>query len=204
MREEGLGILPWSDGARELRGRLALLRAEIGEPWPAVDDDSLLAAAEMWLGPAAAALASGGRRFDVGRLNMLAALRALLPWPEAARLDELAPERLEVPSGSHVRLSYTGDDGEPLPRPVLAVRVQECFGWAGTPRVAGGRVPVLIHLLSPARRPVAVTDDLASFWEQGYPQVRAELRGRYPKHAWPEDPWSAPATRGTGRRRPQG
>lgn len=204
VREEGLGILPWSDGARELRGRLALLRAGIGEPWPAVDDDSLLAAAEMWLGPAAAALASGGRRFDVGRLDMLAALRALLPWPEAARLDELAPERLEVPSGSHVRLSYTGDDGEPLPRPVLAVRVQECFGWAGTPRVAGGRVPVLIHLLSPARRPVAVTDDLASFWEQGYPQVRAELRGRYPKHAWPEDPWSAPATRGTGRRRPQG
>ena len=204
VREEGLGILPWSDEARELRGRLALLRAEIGEPWPAVDDDSLLAAAEMWLGPAAAALASGGRRFDVGRLDMLAALRGLLPWPEAARLDELAPERLEVPSGSHVRLSYTGDDGEPLPRPVLAVRVQECFGWAGTPRVAGGRVPVLIHLLSPARRPVAVTDDLASFWEQGYPQVRAELRGRYPKHAWPEDPWSAPATRGTGRRRPQG
>ena len=204
VREEGLGILPWSDEARELRGRLALLRAEIGEPWPAVDDDSLLAAAEMWLGPAAAALASGGRRFDVGRLDMLAALRGLLPWPEAARLDELAPERLEVPSSSHVRLSYTGDDGEPLPRPVLAVRVQECFGWAGTPRVAGGRVPVLIHLLSPARRPVAVTDDLASFWEQGYPQVRAELRGRYPKHAWPEDPWSAPATRGTGRRRPQG
>ncbi|WP_159717228.1 ATP-dependent RNA helicase [Actinomyces marmotae] len=203
VRGEGLGILPWGEEARELRGRLALLRAEIGEPWPAMDDESLVGAAEMWLGPAVQALMAGGRRFDLGRLDTLAALRALLPWPEAARLDELAPERLEVPSGSRVRLSYTGDDGEPLPRPVLAVRVQECFGWASTPLVAGGRVPVLIHLLSPARRTVAVTDDLASFWAQGYPQVRAELRGRYPKHAWPEDPWSAPATRGTGRRRPR-
>ncbi|WP_366180583.1 ATP-dependent helicase C-terminal domain-containing protein [Actinomyces timonensis] len=203
VREEGLGILPWSDEARELRGRLALLRAEIGEPWPAMDDESLVGAAEMWLVPAVRTLVAGGRRFDLGRLDTLSALRALLPWPEAAQLDELTPERLEVPSGSHARLSYTGDDGEPLPRPVLAVRVQECFGWASTPRVAGRRVPVLIHLLSPARRPVAVTDDLASFWAQGYPQVRAELRGRYPKHAWPEDPWSAPATRGTGRRRPR-
>ncbi|GGO94715.1 ATP-dependent RNA helicase [Actinomyces gaoshouyii] len=201
VREEGLGILPWSDGARELRGRLALLSTEIGEPWPAMDDESLVDAAETWLGPAVQALMAGGGRFVLRRLDTLAALRSLLPWPEAARLDELAPERLEVPSGSHVRLAYTGDDGESLPRPVLAVRVQECFGWASTPRVAGGRVPVLIHLLSPARRPVAVTDDLASFWAQGYPQVRAELRGRYPKHAWPEDPWSAPATRGTGRRR---
>ncbi|BAW94098.1 ATP-dependent helicase HrpB [Actinomyces sp. Chiba101] len=204
VREEGPGILPWSDEARELRGRLALLRTEIGEPWPEVDDESLVGAAETWLGPAVRALAVDGRRFDLGRLDMVAALRALLPWPEAARFDELAPERLDVPSGSRVRLAYTGDDGEPLARPVLAVRVQECFGWAGTPRVAGGRVPVLIHLLSPARRPVAVTDDLASFWRQGYPRVRAELRGRYPKHAWPEDPWSAPATRGTGRRRPRG
>ena len=106
-----------------------------------------------------------------------------------------------MPSGSHVRLSYAQPDGEALERPVLAVRVQECFGWEATPRVVDGQVGVLLHLLSPARRPVAVTDDLASFWEQGYPQVRAELRGRYPKHAWPEDPWNAPAVRGTGRRR---
>ena len=146
---------------------------------------------------------------------MAQALRALLPWPQAVRLDELVPERLEVPSGSQVRVDYTaavggatgpvGSAGSAeagqVGRPVLAVRVQECFGWAATPRIVEGRVAVLLHLLSPARRPVAVTDDLASFWEQGYPQVRAEMRGRYPKHAWPEDPWNAPATRGTGRRR---
>ena len=149
---------------------------------------------------------------------MAQALRALLPWPQAARLDELVPERIEVPSGSQVRVDYTGalggaagaagsmgsagsTEARQVGRPVLAVRVQECFGWAATPRIVEGRVAVLLHLLSPARRPVAVTDDLASFWEQGYPQVRAEMRGRYPKHAWPEDPWNAPATRGTGRRR---
>ena len=106
-----------------------------------------------------------------------------------------------MPSGSRVRVSYVGERGEALGRPVLAVRVQECFGWADTPRVAGGRVPVLIHLLSPARRPVAVTDDLRSFWAGPYRQVRAELRGRYPRHAWPEDPWTTTATRGTRRRR---
>ena len=154
---------------------------------------------------------SGGRRFSLERLDVAQALRALLPWPQAARLDELVPERLEVPSGSQVPVDYTAAVGGAGPvdpaeagrvgRPVLAVRVQECFGWAATPRIVEGRVAVLLHLLSPARRPVAVTDDLASFWEQGYPQVRAEMRGRYPKHAWPEDPWNAPATRGTGRRR---
>jgi ATP-dependent helicase HrpB len=116
----------------------------------------------------------------------------LLPWPEASRLDELAPESLKVPSGTRVRIDYpdVNDDG----RPVVAVKLQECFGWAATPRLADGNVPVLFHLLSPARRPLAVTDDLASFWSGPYAQVRAEMRGRYPKHPWPEDPWSAPAT----------
>ena len=208
VREAGdLSLLTWSDDAHELRARLALLHAHLGGPWPAVDDLTLAERADAWLGPAVAALARSapsGRGFDLARLDVATALRALLPWPAAARFDELVPERIEVPSGSHVRLAYAGDGGSPLERPVLAVRVQECFGWAETPRVADGRVGVLLHLLSPARRPVAVTDDLASFWAHGYAQVRSELRGRYPRHSWPEDPWNAPAVRGTGRRRREG
>ena len=228
--DAGLGVLPWDEEALGLRARLALLHEHLGEPWPDMSDAALAERAEEWLAPAVTNLAgqaggsggssrsgesasgSGGRRFSLERLDVAQALRALLPWPQAARLDELVPERLEVPSGSQVRVDYTGALGGAagsagsaeagqVGRPVLAVRVQECFGWAATPRIVEGRVAVLLHLLSPARRPVAVTDDLASFWEQGYPQVRAEMRGRYPKHAWPEDPWNAPATRGTGRRR---
>ena len=204
VAEQGLGILPWSARARQLRGRLDLLHRTLGAPWPDVSPEALTEQAGQWLAPAVTSLAASARRPDLSRLDVTAALRTLLPWPEASRLDELAPERLQVPSGSQVPLSYAQDDGgagTPLERPVLAVRVQECFGWDATPRVVGGRVAVLIHLLSPARRPVAVTDDLASFWAQGYVQVRAELRGRYPRHAWPQDPWTAPATRGTGRRR---
>ncbi|MDO4900469.1 ATP-dependent RNA helicase [Actinomyces sp.] len=200
-RAEGIGALPWR-GAAVLRARLALLHRTLGEPWPDVGEAALLERAPQWLVPGVEALAAtSGGRFDLGRLDVTACLRSLLPWPEAARLDELAPERLEVPSGSQVRVDYLDEQGEALERPVLAVRVQECFGWADTPRIADGRVGVVIHLLSPARRPVAITDDLRSFWRQGYPQVRSDMRGRYPKHAWPEDPWTAPATRGTGRRR---
>ena len=228
--DAGLGVLPWDEEALGLRARLALLHEHLGEPWPDMSDAALAERAEEWLAPAVTRLAgqaggsggpgrsgesasgSGSRRFSLERLDVAQALRALLPWPQAARLDDLVPERIEVPSGSQVRVDYTGALGGAAGsagsaeagragRPVLAVRVQECFGWAATPRIVEGRVAVLLHLLSPARRPVAVTDDLASFWEQGYPQVRAEMRGRYPKHAWPEDPWNAPATRGTGRRR---
>lgn len=198
-RAEGLGLLPWGE-ASGLRARLALLHRELGEPWPAMDDDALLERAGLWLAPAVEALAARTGQLDLERLDVGAALRALLPWPEAAGLGELAPERIEVPSGSRIRVSYVDEQGEPRQRPVLAVRVQECFGWADTPRVAGGRVPVLIHLLSPARRPVAVTDDLRSFWAGPYRQVRAELRGRYPRHAWPEDPWATTASRGAKRR----
>ena len=234
--DAGLAVLPWDEEALGLRARLALLHEHLGEPWPDMSDAALAERAEEWLAPAVTSLAgqaggsggssrsgesasgSGSRRFSLERLDVAQALRALLPWPQAVRLDELVPERIEVPSGSQVRVDYTGVLGGAAGaagsvgsvgsaeagragRPVLAVRVQECFGWAATPRIVEGRVAVLLHLLSPARRPVAVTDDLASFWEQGYPQVRAEMRGRYPKHAWPEDPWNAPATRGTGRRR---
>lgn len=190
LRQEGLGALPWTDAARALRERMAFLHRALGDPWPDVSDDALAASVETWLGPELARIR--GTR-DLARVDVLTALRRLLPWPEAGRLDELAPERLTVPSGSSVRVDYGPE------QPVLAVRLQETFGWADTPRLADGRVPVLVHLLSPARRPVAVTADLASFWVQGYPQVRAELRGRYPKHAWPEDPWSTPPLRGTRR-----
>ncbi|MDN4161568.1 ATP-dependent helicase HrpB [Nocardioides abyssi] len=193
LRQEGLAVLPWTDAARSLRERVAFLHRTLGEPWPDLSDEALTAGVETWLGPELARVR--GTR-DLARVDVLVGLRRLLPWPEAGRLDELAPERLAVPSGSSVRVDYSGEHGE---QPVLAVRLQETFGWAATPRVADGRVPVLLHLLSPARRPVAVTADLASFWENAYPQVRAELRGRYPKHAWPEDPWTAPPTRGTGR-----
>jgi ATP-dependent helicase HrpB len=117
------------------------------------------------------------------------ALSRLLPWPAAGRFEELAPDRLPVPSGSRIRLDYSADE------PVLPVKVQEAFGWTDTPTIADGRVPVLLHLLSPAGRPVAVTRDLASFWRNGYQQARAELRGRYPKHAWPADPTTATPTR---------
>lgn len=126
---------------------------------------------------------------------MASALRRLLPWPAAAHLDELVPESVVVPTGSHIRLEYP-EVGSDL-APVLAVKLQECFGWTTGPTVCDGRVRVVLHLLSPARRPLAVTDDLASFWVNAYPQVRAENRGRYIKHPWPEDPLTAPPQRGT-------
>ena len=191
LRTDGLGLLRWTDTARSLRERVGFLHTVLGEPWPETTDEALLARLPEWLDTGSV---RGAR--DLARLEVAQGLRGLLPWPEAGRLDELAPERLEVPSGSTHRLDYTDASGQP----VLAVKLQECFGWAATPRVADGRVPVLLHLLSPAGRPLAVTADLASFWEQGYPGVRAEMRGRYPKHPWPEDPWTAPATRRTNRR----
>jgi ATP-dependent helicase HrpB len=158
-----------------------------------VDDEALLAEARQWLGPE---LTNARRRTDLERIDVATALRRLLPWPQAAGLDELAPERLAVPSGSRIRVDYTDPAA-----PVLAVPVQEAFGWQSAPTIAGGRITVLLHLLSPAGRPVAVTSDLPSFWRTGYPQVRAQLRGRYPRHAWPEDPTTAPATRRAGQPR---
>ena len=189
VREEGLGVLRWDADARTLRERLAFCYAVFGSPWPAMDDATLLDRADEWIGPD---LANARRRADLARIGAGAALRRLLPWPEATRLDELAPERLAVPSGSRIRVDYT----DPV-APVLAVKVQEAFGWAKAPTLGGGRVPVRLHLLSPAGRPVAVTSDLASFWQTGYPQVRAELRGRYPRHPWPDDPTVATPTKRT-------
>jgi ATP-dependent helicase HrpB len=145
---------------------------------------------DEWLGPELEALSGGAAARSI---DLAHPLRRLMPWPAAANLDSLAPEWLEVPSGSRIRIDYP-DVSDGSARPVVAVKLQECFGWAETPRLLAGRVPVLFHLLSPARRPLAVTDDLTSFWSGPYAQVRAEMRGRYPKHPWPEDPWSATAT----------
>jgi ATP-dependent helicase HrpB len=187
LRAEGLGLLRWTDSARRLRDRIATLHRALGEPWPDVSDAALLADPGRWW----SGLLSGARsRADLAKADAGDVLRAVLGWREAAQLDELAPERITVPSGSRITVDYSGE------RPVLAVRVQEVFGWTATPAVAGGRLPVVLHLLSPAGRPAAVTSDLASFWTTGYPQVRADLRGRYPKHDWPENPLAAtPTTR---------
>jgi ATP-dependent helicase HrpB len=186
LRQEGTGLLRWSREARETRQRIAFLHRVLGAPWPDVAEDALLERAQEWLG---SELAAARRRTDLERISAGAALNRLLPWAtgEAARFAELAPERIQVPTGSRIRVDYGGE------QPVLAVKLQELFGLTDTPRVAG--VPVLVHLLSPAGRPAAVTADLASFWREGYRAVRAELRGRYPKHAWPEDPSTARPTR---------
>ena len=190
LEAQGLATIGWSPAADALRRRMALLHREIGAPWPEVSERALLARLEDWLAPELEALAGGA---PAAGIDLAEGMRRLLPWPEAARFAELAPERLEVPSGSRVAIDYPEAEADGG-RPVVAVKLQECFGWAGTPRIAAGRVPVLFHLLSPARRPLAVTDDLESFWAGPYAQVRAEMRGRYPKHPWPEDPWTAPAT----------
>ena len=183
LRAEGLALLRWSTGATELRDRLAACRVGLGEPWPDVSDEALLEAV-------AERVQLGGirSRADLHRLDVGGLLRAGVPWSAAAELDAVAPERVLVPSGSRIRVDYADPEA-----PRLAVKVQEVFGWSSTPVVAGQ--PLLLNLLSPAGRPVAVTRDLASFWATGYAGVRAELRGRYPRHPWPEDPTAADATR---------
>ncbi|GGF30614.1 ATP-dependent helicase HrpB [Microbacterium sorbitolivorans] len=191
IREHGI---PWGEGAARLRARLQMIHREIGAPWPDVSDEALLESLDEWLAPhvTGSSLAS---------IDTTVALRGLLPWPEASRLDALAPERLDVPSGSSARIDYPAErDG----RPVVAVKLQEVFGLAETPRLVDGRVPVQFHLLSPARRPLAVTEDLSSFWNGPYQDVRKEMRGRYPRHPWPEDPWTAPATAKTTKRMREG
>ena len=192
-QKNGLGAFGWGQRATALRARLAALRAAIGEPWPDVSDEGLLAASDTWLSPHAQRLASGA---PLSGVDMAEALRAMLPWPQAARLDELAPERITAPGGAQRAIDWSSGS------PVLTLRVQQAFGWTDTPVLADGRLPLVLHLTSPAGRPVAVTSDLASFWAGPYAQVRAQMRGRYPKHPWPEDPLSArPTDRAKPRRR---
>ncbi|MBM6588630.1 ATP-dependent helicase C-terminal domain-containing protein [Brevibacterium sp. RIT 803] len=194
-------ILRPSEAFEELRSRLGLLHAVYGAPWPDVRWSRLSQTLIDWCPAALDRIARGA---DPGKVDLVSALRTLLPWPQAARLEELVPVSIEVPSGSRIRLDYpdpdlVDSDSEYEQGPVLAVRLQECFGWQTAPSVCEGRVPVVVHLLSPARRPLAVTSDLASFWANAYSHVRAENRGRYPKHSWPEDPLTAPPLRGTKR-----
>jgi len=192
VRRKGLASLPWTDAARQWQARVQLLAREFPGDWPQVSDDSLLASLETWLAP----FMVGMQRWaDLAKLDLLTALNTLLDYPQQQQLDELAPKALTIPTGQKVTLDYTADNG-----PVLSAKLQALFGWTETPRVAGGRVPVVMHLLSPAQRPLAVTADLASFWANAYPEVRKDMRGRYPKHPWPEDPFTAQAQQGTKKR----
>ena len=194
LQRIGVSAWPWNDGARRLRDRLAFVHRHLGGgEWPAVDDDALLASMEVWLAPHLEGVRTWAH---LEALDWHEALLASLPWAQRSALDRLAPTHLEVPSGSRIPLSYEDPDA-----PVLAVKLQEVFGWTTTPMLCDGRVAVTLHLLSPAQRPVQVTRDLAGFWRTGYFEVRKELRGRYPRHPWPDDPLSAPATR---RAKPRG
>jgi ATP-dependent helicase HrpB len=185
LRARGLGVLPWTPAARNLQARVALLAAQ--EPgWPDLSDTALAAALEDWLAPHLAGMRSLG---ELTRLDLVAILRSLLGWDRAAALDAALPTHLALPHG-RAMIDYTRDP------PTASARAQALFGLAATPRLASGRVPLQIELLSPAGRPIAVTGDLAAFWRGGWAEVRKAMRGRYPKHAWPEDPSTsaAPAT----------
>jgi ATP-dependent helicase HrpB len=199
IRARGLGVLPWDDGLRALRQRVALLRRVEGEAqaegadetWPDLSDEVLLATLEDWLAPY---LAGRSRLAHLAAVPLGDALRGLLGHRRLRELDAQAPTHWTVPSGSVKPIDYSTDE------PVLAVRLQEMFGATDTPRIARGRVPVTLHLLSPAGRPVQVTKDLAGFWKSAYFDVRKDLRGRYPRHHWPEDPLAAQPTARAKRR----
>jgi len=191
LASRGLGELGWGKEASSLRERMRALHEVFGAPWPDVSDEALGGSAHQWLAPWGRRLASG---VPLSQVSMLDVLRSLLPWPEAARLDELAPEKLPIPSGGTRPIDWSGA------HPVLTLRVQQAFGWTDTPRLLDGRVPLVLHLTDPAGRPAAVTSDLTSFWAGPYRDVRAQLRGRYPKHPWPEDPLHAEPTNRAKRR----
>lgn len=190
VRRKGLELLPWTPELRQWQARVALLRqldieSQGQSEWPDVSDAALLATLEEWLAPY---LGRVTRLSHFANLDLSSIVRNVLKWPLPQRLDELAPHHITVPSGSSVRLDYSEHP------PILAVRLQELFGLSDTPRIAGGRQTVKLHLLSPARRPVQVTQDLANFWRSTYAEVKKDLKGRYPKHYWPDDPLVAQAT----------
>ena len=191
LAARGLGDLGWGKEASSLRERMRVLHEVLGDPWPDVSDEALAGSAHEWLAPWAKRLAQGG---SLSSVSMLDALRSMLPWPQAARLDELAPEKMPIPAGGTRPIDWSGA------HPVLTLRVQQAFGWTDTPRLVDGRVPLVLHLTDPAGRPAAVTSDLTSFWAGPYHDVRAQLRGRYPKHPWPEDPLHAEPTNRAKRR----
>ena len=195
IRLGGLERLNWSKESLRLRQRMAFVQQQqLVDDWPQVDDVALLDTLDVWLSPW---LNGVSRLEQVTKLNLVEPLSSLLSWPQRRQLDELAPERLTVPSGSNIAVDYSDPH-----QPVLAAKLQELFGWQQTPRVGNGRVPVMLHLLSPARRPMQTTTDLANFWATTYDEVKKELKGRYPKHPWPDDPLQAPAQRGV-KKKPQ-
>jgi len=185
IRQAGITCLPWQKKSRDLQARIQ--SAHLWQPgkWPDVADETLLQGLS-WLEPYLA----GARGFnDLQKLNLAEILLGRLSWQDQQELDQIAPTHFKVASGSRIRLRY-----RPGESPILAVRIQEMFGCKETPTVAGGKLPVLIHLLSPAQRPIQITSDLAAFWRTTYRQVKKELAGRYPKHYWPENPLEARAT----------
>ena len=189
IEDRGLGLLGWTDGARQLQARIELAR-ELDDELPAVDDAALLGTLAEWLGPY---LDGVTRLQQLQKLALEDILAARLTWPQRQRLDQWLPPRLEVPSGSRIAIDYTRSP------PVLAVKLQEMFGVEETPRVLQGKLPLLVHLLSPAGRPLQITQDLAHFWRNGYDAGKKEMKGRYPKHPWPDDPLAATATAKTRR-----
>ena len=200
IRELGMESLPWTREARDLQTRIEFVR-RLGLPagaspehatWPAVSDAELLASVDTWLAPWLDGIT---RKDHLARLSLVDALRALLTWEQQRELDSLAPTHLQVPTGSQIRIDYLDPSA-----PAISVRLQEVFGLDATPRIGGGRIPVTFKLLSPAQRPVQVTRDLASFWRGSYADVRKDMRGRYPKHYWPENPLEAQPTRGVRRK----
>jgi ATP-dependent helicase HrpB len=193
IRQVGLSALPWSREVVNWRARVSFLRAAEGAAagWPDLSDAALLASLEDWLAPA---LDGVTRLSQLGRVDLASALRNRLDWERQHDLDRLAPSHWTVPSGSRLPIDYT--DGEPT----LAVRLQEMFGTGTTPAVAGGKVRLRLQLLSPAGRPLQVTSDLEGFWANSYRAVRSDMRGRYPKHPWPEDPLNAEPTSRAKRR----
>jgi ATP-dependent helicase HrpB len=196
IRQAGLDKLAWTPELRQWRARVTFLRRIEGQEsrWPDLSDEALLRTLDDWLAPYLSGMTTLDR---VTRLDLTQPLHALLSWEQSRQLERWAPTHLTVPSGSTVRMEYEASD-----LPILAVRLQEMFGCKDTPRLADGKIPVMLHLLSPAKRPVQVTKDLASFWANTYQEVRKELRGRYPKHSWPDNPLTAPPTAKTKRRAP--
>lgn len=187
VRASGLSLLPLNEAFRQLQGRITLVRSVFPErDWPDVSDIALLEKLEEWLAPYIAGVNTTKR---LAQLDIAEILKKNLDYRQQRELDEAAPTHIPVPSGSRIKIDYTAEI------PVLAVKLQELFGLAVGPTVCNGRIPVLLHLLSPAGRPIQVTRDLKGFWDGSYQQVKKELKGRYPKHPWPDDPWSAPPTR---------
>ncbi|MEF3302046.1 ATP-dependent helicase C-terminal domain-containing protein, partial [Paenibacillus sp. GYB003] len=189
VRSAGIGMLPWTDAARRLQKRVLFMRMhepEAEPEWPDLSDEALSASMERWLLPFVQGMRSRG---DLQKLPLASALDSLLTWEQKRRLDEEAPSHIVVPSGSRIPVDY----GDPA-APSLAVKLQELFGMTRTPLACNGRVPITMHLLSPAMRPVQVTRDLASFWRHTYFEVKKDLKGRYPKHYWPDDPLTAAPT----------